>query len=131
MAQRLYVPTATMIITLMLVRRTAITAQIGSSAECLSAPAPGITATTGAVTMGEAGTGAGSAATGIMMAGAVVSSTVIADGAVVASFMRAAGSVVTAGFMVKVGSTEVVDSMEEADFTVVAATEAIAKELGL
>ena len=136
MARRLYVLTGTMVIILMLARRTATTAQIGSSAECSSAPAPGITATTGAVTMGEAGTGAGSAATGIVMAGEDVGSAAIED------FMAVAGSAGTAGFMetadsaVEVASTEVEDStaevasMVEAEVTA-EAMEDIGKEFGL
>jgi hypothetical protein len=68
--------------------------------------------------MGEAGTdaastaiAAGAGATGIMMGGAVVSSTAIAD------FMAEKGSAAIAGSMVEVGFTEAKDSTAEAGFT--------------
>lgn len=144
MAHRRFALTAIMIITPMLARRTAITAQIGSLMACSSASARGITATTvkgsmGAVTMDAATTGEASAAAGIMMAGAAATSTGNADGADAAGStateagVTAADSTVTAGFMADVTAgfraevaTGTVASMVEADFAVAVVTEVAA-----
>jgi len=105
LAQRPYVPTATMIITPTLVRHMATTARNGSSVACSSAQARGITgfmdvlAFTVVATMAAAITKAGTSA------GVAGTMTV---------------SVVEEGSTAAVTDSVVVDSMVTADFTVVA-----------
>jgi len=121
LAQRPYVPTATMIITPTLVRHMATTARNGSSVACSSAQARGITgfmdvlAFTVVATMAAAITKAGTSAG---VAGTMTVSE--KEDSIMNALGTAAASMVEEGSTAAVTDSVVVDSMVTADFTVVA-----------
>ncbi len=114
LGQRRYVPTATMIITPMLARHMATTAQNGSSMACLSERGRGITGITGIVASTAAATTVvatmAAAITGGVTSADVAGTTTVFE--VEDSIMKALGA--EAASMVEVSSTAVEDSTVEA-----------------